>query len=87
MTKKKKKLGYSQYENLLANAHQKLDFLASKYQELQTYFIGYVEFHGENIAFHDWMEARINEMEAETGKNNKVMEEQTKESLIKSDGA
>ena len=38
MRKNKKKLGYSQYENLLANAHQKLDFLAEKFQELQTFF-------------------------------------------------
>ena len=65
MSKNKKKLGYSQYENLLANAHQKLDFLAEKFQELQTYFIGYVEFHGENVEFNSWMEARIKEMEAQ----------------------
>ena len=69
MSKNKKKLGYSQYENLLANAHQKLDFLAEKFQELQTYFIGYVEFHGENVEFNDWMEKRIKELEAQMETN------------------
>tara|TARA_Y100000310_G_C20226688_1_gene598289 strand:+ start:175 stop:435 length:261 start_codon:yes stop_codon:yes gene_type:complete len=77
MSKNKKKLGYSQYENLLANAHQKLDFLADKYQELQTYFIGYVEFHGENIEFHDWMEKRIKEVREQAEKDAK--EEPVKE--------
>ena len=69
MSKSKKKLGYSQYEDLLANAHKKLDFLASKFQELQTYFIGYVEFHGENVEFNDWMEKRIKELEAQMETN------------------
>ena len=77
MSKNKKKLVYSQYENLLANAHQKLDFLADKYQELQTYFIGYVEFHGENIEFHDWMEKRIKEVREQAEKDAK--EEPVKE--------
>ena len=66
MSKKKRKLGYSQYEDLLADAHRKLDFLAEKFQEFQTYFVGYVEFHGENIEFHDWMEQRIKELEPQT---------------------
>ena len=61
---KKKKLGYSQYEHLLAEAHQKIEFLAAKLQELQTYFIGYVEFHGENIEFNSWIEKRIEELQA-----------------------
>ena len=69
MSKGKKKLGYSQYEKLLANAHQKADFLADKFQELQTYFIGYVEFHGENVEFNDWMEKRIKELEAQMEAN------------------
>jgi hypothetical protein len=69
MSKGKKKLGYSQYEKLLANAHQKADFLADKFQELQTYFIGYVEFHGENVEFNDWMEKRIKELEAQMETN------------------
>jgi len=76
MSKNKKKLGYSQYENLLANAHQKLDFLAEKFQELQTYFMGYVEFHGENIEFNNWMEARIREV------TDKSKKESSKEDLV-----
>jgi len=82
MSKNKKKLGYSQYENLLANAHQKLDFLAEKFQELQTYFIGYVEFHGENVEFNSWMEARIKEMEAKMQAKRNMEQESNKEDLI-----
>ena len=82
MSKNKKKLGYSQYEDLLANAHQKLDFLADKFQELQTYFIGYVEFHGENVEFNSWMEARINEMEAKMQAKRDMEQESSKEDLI-----
>ena len=82
MSKNKKKLGYSQYENLLANAHQKLDFLAEKFQELQTYFIGYVEFHGENVEFNSWMEARIKEMEAKMQAKRDMEQESNKEDLI-----
>tara|TARA_Y100000310_G_scaffold285309_1_gene308700 strand:+ start:463 stop:711 length:249 start_codon:yes stop_codon:yes gene_type:complete len=78
MSKNKKKLGYSQYEDLLANAHQKLDFLAEKFQELQTYFVGYVEFHGENIEFNNWMEARIKEMIDKT----QSKKESSKEDLV-----
>ena len=82
MSKNKKKLGYSQYENLLANAHQKLDFLAEKFQELQTYFIGYVEFHGENVEFNSWMEDRIKEMEAQIQAKKDMEQESNKEDLI-----
>tara|TARA_R100001530_G_C4277931_1_gene144840 strand:+ start:386 stop:646 length:261 start_codon:yes stop_codon:yes gene_type:complete len=82
MSKNKKKLGYSQYENLLANAHQKLDFLAEKFQELQTYFIGYVEFHGENVEFNSWMEARIKEIEAQIQAKKDMEQESNKEDLI-----
>ena len=82
MSKNKKKLGYSQYEDLLANAHQKLDFLAEKFQELQTYFIGYVEFHGENVEFNSWMEARIKEMEAQIQAKKDMEQESNKEDLI-----
>jgi len=70
MSKNKKKLGYSQYEDLLADAHRKIDFLADKYQELQTYFIGYVEFHEENVEFHDWIEKRIKEAKAQAEKDS-----------------
>ena len=82
MSKNKKKLGYSQYEDLLANAHQKLDFLAEKFQELQTYFIGYVEFHGENVEFNSWMEARIKEMEAQIQAKKDIEQESNKEDLV-----
>ena len=82
MSKNKKKLGYSQYEDLLANAHQKLDFLAEKFQELQTYFVGYVEFHGENVEFNSWMEARINEMEAKMQAKRDMEQESSKEDLV-----
>tara|TARA_Y100000310_G_scaffold246663_1_gene252051 strand:+ start:213 stop:473 length:261 start_codon:yes stop_codon:yes gene_type:complete len=82
MSKNKKKLGYSQYENLLANAHQKLDFLADRFQELQTYFVGYVEFHGENIEFNSWMEARIKETEAQIQANKDIEQESNKEDLV-----
>ena len=79
MSKSKKKLGYSQYEDLLADAHRKIEFLADKYQELQTYFIGYVELHGENVEFHNWMENRIKEVKEQTEKDAKekpIMEEE-----------
>ena len=82
MSKGKKKLGYSQYEKLLANAHQKADFLADKFQELQTYFVGYVEFHGENVEFNSWMEARIKEMEAKMQAKRDMEQESNKEDLI-----
>jgi len=61
----KKKLGYKQYESLLAQAHQKLEILAEKFHELQTYFIAYVEYRGHNIEFNDWMNKRIKEMETQ----------------------
>ena len=62
----KKKVGYKQYERLLALAHQKLEILAQKYQELQTYFIGYVEYRGDNIQFNDWINKHIKEMKAKS---------------------
>jgi hypothetical protein len=70
----KKKVGYKQYERLLALAHQKLEVLAEKFHELQTYFIAYVEYRGDNIEFNDWMNKRIKQMEAEIGKKEKKEE-------------
>ena len=64
----KKKIGYKQYEKLLALAHQKLEFLAEKLQELQSYFIAYIEYRGDNIAFNDWMNKRLKEIKTETRK-------------------
>ena len=63
--KNKKKMGYKQYAGLLYEAHKKLEILAQKYHELQTYFIAYVEYKGDNIQFNDWMNTRIKAMESE----------------------
>ena len=65
MSKNKKKLGYNQYEKLLSEAHQKLEMLAYKVHELQTYFIAYVEYRGDNLQFNEWMNKRIKEMQTE----------------------
>ena len=71
MSKQKtKKLGYKQYEGLLSQAHQKLEYLATRHQELQSYFIAYVEFKGDNIIFNEWMNKKIKEMESELQKND-----------------
>ena len=75
----KKKVGYKQYERLLALAHQKLELLAEKFQELQTYFIAYVEYRGDNIEFNEWMNVRIKEMKAEVGEKRKKEEHANEE--------
>ena len=75
----KKKVGYKQYERLLALAHQKLELLAEKFQELQTYFIAYVEYRGDNIEFNEWMNKRIKAMEAEIGEKKKKEEHANEE--------
>jgi len=67
---KTKKLGYKQYEGLLAQAHTNLEELAKKHYELQSYFIAYVEFKGDNIIFNDWMNVKIKEMQDELQKND-----------------
>jgi hypothetical protein len=64
----KKKMGYRQYETLLAQAHQKSEILAERCKELQTFFISYVEFNGHNIEFNNWMNKRVKEGEAEIQK-------------------
>jgi hypothetical protein len=61
----KKKIGYKQYEHLLSLAHQKIELLAEKFHELQTYFIAYVEYRGHNVEFNDWMNKRIKTLQAE----------------------
>ena len=63
--KGKKKIGYKQFAGLLSQAHQKLEILAKRYQELQTYFIAYVEYRDDNIKFNDWMNKRITAMKTE----------------------
>jgi len=75
----KKKMGYKQYESLLAQAHQKLEILAEKYHELRTYFIAYVEYRGHNIEFNDWMNKRIKEMEAQIHEKNEEKEQVSEE--------
>ena len=75
----KKKVGYKQYEQLLALAHQKLEILAQKYQELQTYFIGYVEYRGDNIEFNDWINKYIKQREAEVQKTKETKEHANEE--------
>ena len=73
MSKQKtKKLGYTQYEKLLAQAHQKSDFLAQRYQELHSYILAYVEYRGDNITFNDWMSKRMEEVQKENQANEKV---------------
>ena len=73
-TPNKKKLGYKQYASLLADAHQKLEILANKYHELQTFFIGYVEYSGNNIEFNDWMNKRLAELQAKAAKEEQAHE-------------
>ena len=70
----KKKMGYNQYERLLSLAHQKLEILAEKFHELQTYFIAYVEYRGDNLEFNDWMNKRIKEMKTEVQKSKEEKE-------------
>ena len=66
MSKSKKKLGYSQYESLLSEAHKKI-------HELQTYFIAYIEYRGDNIQFNQWLNKRIQEVKDQS-KKEKVHE-------------
>ena len=76
----KKKMGYKQYEKLLALAHQKSEILAERCKELQTYFMAYVEYRGDNIEFNTWMIKRNEEIEAEMQKVN-VAKEQANEKV------
>ena len=71
----KKKLGYKQYESLLADAHKKIEILAQRYQELQTFFVGYVEFKGDNVEYNGWLNKKIQEAKNETQKNDKANEQ------------
>ena len=85
MSKQKtKKLRYKQYESLLSEAHQKLEFIAQRHHELQTYFIAYVEFKGDNIVFNEWMNVKIKEMQAEVKEQEEAENELRKND--KSDG-
>jgi len=72
--KNKKKMGYKQYAGLLYEAHKKLEILAQKYHELQTYFIAYVEYKGDNIQFNDWMNERLKVIETQIQKEKEKKE-------------
>ena len=75
MTKQnKKKMGYKQYEKLLALAHQKAEILAERSKELQTYFMAYIEYRGDSIEFNDWITKRITQEQEEAEKLTKVHE-------------
>ena len=71
----KKKLGYKQYESLLSDAHKKIDILAQRMHELQTYFIGYVEYKGDNVEYNGWLNKKIQETKNEVQKNDKANEQ------------
>ena len=70
MSKNKKKLGYSQYEELLAQAHQKLEILAEKFQELQTYLLAYIDYKGDLSEFQKHLEAKENESRKSNSKES-----------------
>ena len=71
----KRKLGYKQFEKLLALAHQKSDILAERCKELQTYFMAYVEYRGDNIQFNNWIDEKAKKMQAEAHKNRQEKEQ------------
>ena len=70
----KKKLGYKQFERLLAEAHRKSEILAEKLHEVQTFFIGYIEWKGEQVEFNQWMEKRLKEIYNDAQKNERSNE-------------
>ena len=74
MNTNKKKLGYKQFETLLADAHKKLNILVQEVHELRTYFIGYVEFKGDNIEYNEWLKKKFQEARNELQKNDKSNE-------------
>ena len=76
MSKNKKKLGYSQYEAVLSDHNYKLEILAQRYSELQTYFVGYLEFTGKNLEFNEWMTSRIKEAQEEAKLNEQSQEKE-----------
>ena len=81
MSKQNKgKIGYKQFEKLLALAHQKSDILAERCKELQTYFMAYVEYRGDNIQFNNWIDEKAKKMQAEAH-NNRQEKEQINEKV------
>ena len=60
MTKQnRKKMGYKQYEKLLALAHQKAEVLAQRLQALQSYVTGYIEYQNNTDKYNMWINQRI----------------------------
>ena len=55
----KKKMGYKQYEKLLALSHQKADILAQRLQALQSYIVSYIEYRNDNAKFNDWITKQV----------------------------
>ena len=70
----KKKMGYKQYEKLLALSHQKADVLAQRLQALQSYITSYVEYRNDNVKFNDWITQRIIEEQKRTSQKEEVNE-------------
>ena len=80
----KKKMGYKQYEKLLALAHQKSEILAQRVQTLQSYLVTYIEYRGDNIGFNDFINKRVikeeesqNELQKDEQPNERDMEPST----------
>ena len=71
----KKKMGYKQYEKLLALSHQKADILAQRLQALQSYITSYVEYRNDNIKFNDWINQRIVEEQNKVGQKEEQVNE------------
>ena len=73
--KQKNKFSYRELASIVAEAHKKLDILAKKFHELQTYFIAFVEYKGDNIQFNHWMNNKIKEMQSELQGNEQSNEQ------------
>ena len=74
-SKNKKKLGYDQYEKLLALAHQKSEILAQRVQALQSYVISYIEYRNHDVTFNEWINKRIIQEQEELKKKEEQANE------------
>ena len=75
MTKQnKKKIGYKQYEKLLALAHQKTEVLAQRLHALQSYVTGYVEYQQNTDKYNMWINKRIIEEQDKLQQKEQVSE-------------
>ena len=76
MTKQsKKKMGYKQYEKLLALAHQKAEVLAQRLQALQSYVTGYIEYRNNTDKYNMWINQRIIEEQDKLQKEKEQVSE------------